>query len=206
MRMPRASTSKSTTPSASRRTTRLSTTTDTSTSTKKAATTQTATPASMKPHKTTSRRRARTVGQARATDKAVDLLAANGITSSIFRQSQIHWMQARMIAKHHEDCWTNLVSNWNLATSTKQNGYRKQGRPAKRWNVDLNITCNLPDPTATANSSKWDAMESDFIGSRLTQPARPTTAPYHHDYNNPTNNARSNNKHDQGSRPKRRRH
>ena len=49
----------------------------------------------------------------RARHKADDLLAANGITSRIARQSQIYWRQARTIA------------NWNPA---KQKGYRKQGR------------------------------------------------------------------------------
>ena len=44
-----------------------------------------------------------------------------------------------MIAKHHEDRWTKLVSNWNPAVSTRQTGYRKQGRPAKRWEDDLDI-------------------------------------------------------------------
>ena len=49
---------------------------------------------------------------ARAEHKADDLLAASGITSWIFRQSQIYWKQARMIDKHHEDRWTKLVSKW----------------------------------------------------------------------------------------------
>ena len=62
----------------------------------------------------------------RATHKVKDLLVASGITSWILRQS-------------HEDRWTKLVSNWNPAISTKQKGYRKQGRPARRWADDLNI-------------------------------------------------------------------
>ena len=40
---------------------------------------------------------------------------------------------------------------------------------------------------------KWDAMESDFVSSRLERPARPTT-PITAD--NPTNNARPNNRYD----------
>ena len=36
-----------------------------------------------------------------------------------------------MIPKHHEDRWIKLISNCNPAISTKQNGYRKQGRQAK---------------------------------------------------------------------------
>ena len=62
-------------------------------------------------------------------------------------------------------------------------------------------TCNQTDPTdnhdltsdmtwltTAEDSSKWDAMESDFKSSRLKQPARPTT-PYHHDCDNSTNSA-----------------
>ena len=60
----------------------------------------------------------------RITHEADDLLSASRITS---------WI----IAKHHEDRWTKLVFNWNPATSTKQKGCRKQGRPAKRWEVRL---------------------------------------------------------------------
>ena len=48
-----------------------------------------------------------------------------------------------MIAKHHEDRWTKVVSNCNPAISTKQQGYRKQGRPAKRWEDDLNTHLQL---------------------------------------------------------------
>ena len=56
----------------------------------------------------------------KATQKADDLLAASGITWWIFRQSLINWRQARIIATHHEDRWTKLVSNWNPAVPTKQ--------------------------------------------------------------------------------------
>ena len=93
------------------------------------------------------------------------------------------------IAEHHEDRWTKLVSNWNPAMSTKHKGYWKQVRPAERWEDDLNID-SQPDGTnrdineftsdttwltMAENSSKWDAVESDFASSRLKQPARPTT-------------------------------
>ena len=108
--------------------------------------------------------------------------------------------QPDLLEAGKDDCqtsrWTTLVSNWNPATSTKQKGYRKQGRPAKRWEDDLNI--NLQPDRSTSDwtwltiaegRSTWDAMESDFVSSKLKQPARPTT-PYHHDCDNPTNNAR----------------
>ena len=49
-----------------------------------------------------------------------------------------------MIAKHHEDRWTKLDSHWNPLISTKQKGYRKQRRLAKRWEDDLN-TYSQPD-------------------------------------------------------------
>ena len=58
----------------------------------------------------------------RATHKADDLLAASRITSWILRQSKVYWKQARMLAEHHEDRWTKLVSNWNSALSKKQTG------------------------------------------------------------------------------------
>ena len=74
-----------------------------------------------------------------ARHQADDLLVASGITSWVLRQSRIFWKQARMIAKHHEDCCTKLDSHWNPAISTKQTGYRKQGRTAQRWEDDVDI-------------------------------------------------------------------
>ena len=66
----------------------------------------------------------------------------------------------------------------------------KQGRPTKRWEDDTNTYSqsdrtngdnnNLADGmiclTTAEDTSKWNAMESDFINSRLKQPARPTTS------------------------------
>ena len=94
-----------------------------------------------------------------------------------------------MTAKHHEDRRTKLVSNWNLAISTKQKGYRKQGRPAKIWLDELNtylqpdrtnrdnndFTSDMTWLTTAQDKSKWDATESDFISST-------THDPFHHDY------------------------
>ena len=86
----------------------------------------------------------------RAVRKADDLLAASGNTPWILRQSRIFWRRARMIPKHHEDRWTSLVSNWNPAVSTKQ-----QGRLTKRWEDDINIYLQ-PDsePTETTTTSR----------------------------------------------------
>ena len=146
--MPRTSTSpptsNPTTPTANRPwTTRLIITTKTSTSTKKAV------------HDADSNPRFDEIPEdypedeldawvdciTRATRKADDLLAANRVTSWILRQNQICYWQARMIAKHHEDRWTKLVSNWNPAISTKQKGYldTKQDLAKKNWEYDLSM-------------------------------------------------------------------
>ena len=63
---------------------------------------------------------------------------SNQITPWVLRQSRIHWKLARMIAKHDKDRWTQLISNWNPAISTKPRGYQNQGRPAKRWDDVIN--------------------------------------------------------------------
>ena len=47
----------------------------------------------------------------RAMHEADVLSAPSGITSWIFRQNQIYWRPAMMIAKHDEDHWTKLVSD-----------------------------------------------------------------------------------------------
>ena len=67
---------------------------------------------------------------------------------------------------------------------------RNKGRPAKRWEDDLNTNLQ-PDRTNRDNNdlmsdmtwlttaegtSTWDAMDSDFINIRLKQPARPKTS------------------------------
>ena len=47
---------------------------------------------------------------ARANHNASDLLTAGGITPWILRHSRAYWKRARMIAKHHGDHWTRLIS------------------------------------------------------------------------------------------------
>ena len=48
------------------------------------------------------------------------------------------WQHPQHARERHEGRWTKLITNWNPTTSTKQKGYRKQGRPAKRWEDDIN--------------------------------------------------------------------
>ena len=70
----------------------------------------------------------------RATHKADDLSAASGITSWILRQSKICWRQASMIATHHEDRWTKLLSNINQAKrvpQTMKTGHEVGRRPRR---------------------------------------------------------------------------
>ena len=102
--------------------------------------------------------------------------------SWILRQSRNYRKPTRMIAKHHDNRWTKLVTNCNPAISTKQKRYPKQERHGKTTST---CTYNQPDPTETTTisratrpgslRSKWDAMESDFKSSRLKQPTRPRT-------------------------------
>ena len=139
--------------------------------------------------------------------KADDLMAASGITSWILRQSLIYWRHAKMIGKHQEDRWTKLVSNWNPAISTRQQGNRQRGRPAKRWEDDLNIY-SQPDGANRDNNDLASDMtwlttaEDNAKGDSIhKQPTRPT-ATHHHNNDNPTNNTRPNNRYDQDSRPK----
>ena len=77
------------------------------------------------------------------------LSAPSGITSWIFRKNQIYWRPAMMIAKHGEDHWTKLVSNWNPATSTrnKEDGPRDEHRTSRS-------TYNQTDPTGTTTISQ----------------------------------------------------
>ena len=79
----------------------------------------------------------------RAIHKADNLLTAKGIKPWM---SKACCKQAGMIAKNHDDCWARLIAKLRPATSTKQNGYRKRGRPAKRWDDDINSY--LPPTTA----------------------------------------------------------
>ena len=83
----------------------------------------------------------------------------------------------------------NLSPSGTQLHQQSKKRFRKQGRPAKRWEDDLNIysqpdrasrdntdlTSDMTWLTSAEDSSKWDAMGSDFTSSRLKQPARPTT-------------------------------
>ena len=46
------------------------------------------------------------------------------------------------------------------------------------------------------DGAKWDSVESDFVSCRLKQPTLPMTS-HHHDNDDPTNNTRTNNVHDE---------
>ena len=84
--------------------------------------------------------------------------------------------------------------------STKEKRHRKQGRPAKRWEDDLNIylqpdrtnrdnndlTSDATWPITAEDTSIWDAVERDVISSRLKQTHDPintttTTQPTTHE-------------------------
>ena len=73
--------------------------------------------------------------------------------------------RARLIAKHREDRWTKLITNWNPAISTQQKGYEKQGRPAKRWEDDLNA---YPQPT------RYNRDDNDLTSDTTWLPRRKT--------------------------------
>ena len=93
-------------------------------------------------------------------------------------QSQIYWRQARMIFKHHVDRWTKFVSNWNPAISTKQweDDLNTNSQPDRTNGDNNDLTSDMTWLITAEDTSKWDAMESDFMNSRLRQPARPTTS------------------------------
>ena len=90
----------------------------------------------------------------------------NGMTPRLLMWSRMFWKQARMIAKHHHERWTKLRSKWRPAMSTKQKGYRKQGRPAKRWGRRHQV---IPAPTEVhgdkndlTNNTTWLTTGQDI--------------------------------------------
>ena len=103
------------------------------------------------------------------THKADDLSVARRIVPWIVMQSQIYWRQARMIAQKPR---RPLDQTCLQLEHSKHQGYRKQGRLAKRWEDDLNI--HFKQQTTADASSKWDAVESHYMSSRHKQPARPS--------------------------------
>ena len=116
-------------------------------------------------------------------------LASSKQNHVVDSQAEPDLLKARMIAKHHGDRWTKLISNWTPAISTKQKGDWKQGGPAKRWEDDLD-TYLQPDRTNRDNSdltsdiaednSKWDAIDSDFISDKQRTGLKPTTSTRRH--------------------------
>ena len=78
----------------------------------------------------------------RETHKADDLLPANEVTSK----------QAITIARHR---WTELISNWNPAISTKQKkGFgSREDQPRYGKKIPLHI-CNQPDATEATTISR----------------------------------------------------
>ena len=149
------------------------------------------------------------------------MVTAHGITSWFLRQSKKCWKQARIIAKHHDDRWTRLISKWSPSISTKQRGYLKQGRPARRWEDDINsylqptkvhggnndLTNNTAWLTAAHDGLKLDSMDSYFCGQQTqTQTANKTHDPDRHDNADQPDGGWTNNTHDRCPPRRRRRH
>ena len=93
-------------------------------------------------------------------------------------QGRRYWKQARMIAKHHDGSWTQLISTWNPAISTKQKGYRKQGRPARSREDDNNLypqptIVHRDDDTTFLLRGTW--LEMGLRGKRLCEQQTQTT-------------------------------
>ena len=107
----------------------------------------------------------------RATCTANDLLAACGITSWIRKQSQIYWRQASMIANHStrlldQTCLPLEPSGPRDGNMTSTSTYDQTG-PTENNDLMSDMTWL----TTAEDSSKWDAMESDFIDTKATVPS-----------------------------------
>ena len=94
-------------------------------------------------------------------------------------EQDIYWQQAGMIAKHHEGRWTTLISNWNRAMSTKQIGYRKQGRPARRWVDDINSHFQPTRTNRENNHFTNDWLTKALHEKRLREQQTETTCTTH---------------------------
>ena len=133
-----------------------------------------------------------------ATREADDLLATDGITPWILRHSRMYWKQARAIPKHQDGRWTKVISKWSPAISAKQKGYRKQGRPAKRWEDDITLHL-LPTKIHTDKKRSHERhdlahrgtgrLEMGLHGKRLCEQQTQTT----NKTDNQTNSSRINN-------------
>ena len=135
------------------------------------------------------------------THKVDELLTANRNTSWILRQRQIYGRQARIIAKHHKDRWTKLVSNWNRARSTKQEGHRKQGRQVDDINTYLQTYSSNGEQRHHERHNLAYRNERHFemgcIGQRHHKQQTQTTSTthdfYQQDYDHRTSHTRENN-------------
>ena len=120
-------------------------------------------------------------------DEVDDLMTAHGIKSLMLSQHKCILNQAGMMAKHHNDRWTVLTTQWSPVTSTKQTGHRKRRRQTTRWEDNINPrydqkqTQRRPDLmnditwlTAARNKIR-DSMESDDTNFEQRETPRPTT-------------------------------
>ena len=106
-----------------------------------------------------------------ATHKAEDLLAQRGSRRGSTEGEQ------DVLKASKNDCQTlrrpldktHLQMEPNDVTPTDK-GSRKQGRPPKRWEDDINLYV-----TPARDGLKWDALESDFLSIRLKRPKKPTS-------------------------------
>ena len=98
----------------------------------------------------------------RATHKADDLLAANGITSLILRQSGIYWKQAILNAKHHERRWTKL----SLQLESSDGNLAERAPEAWRTGQEMGRR-HQRIPTINQNEQRQRWLEMGLCGKRL---------------------------------------
>ena len=131
----------------------------------------------------------------RATHKADDFLAANGITSWTFRQSRMYWKQARTFAKRHDGRLTKLKSKKEPSDINQAERISE----ARRTNQGTQRPQRSHERHGLAHRGTR-RLEMELHGKQLCKQRTQTTNKNHdpdrHDHDNHTNSSWTNNVYD----------
>ena len=140
---------------------------------KKVATTQTATPSSTKFQTTSQKTNWNQGSTTQCEQRTKPMICRKQMAARRGSSDRAGYTGNRQ--ERFDDRWTKLISNWNPAISTKQTGCLKQGRPAKRWENDINAPPPSPPPNAPEQTETTTTLRATRLGSPRHKMARNET-------------------------------
>ena len=140
----------------------------------------------------------------RIAEVAIEKVEIEEWTTTFFRKQ---WRWAARVARQDHDRWSRLAAEWDPGIDDKRHGFRRQARPRKRWDDDINAFLRTAPQNDTAtdeqhNTTKpswinlakephWTTMENSFVNfarHHTTKTSNPNKTPITTNHNTTNTN------------------